>query len=119
MYNILSRDHVIIQLSKAYKNGGKFVDMKAFVEAVTSDPDLSRIPYSHRLQALQTIYVGTGCDYIPFFSGVGKISFLSTIFQYANFIVSEENSQGGIGSPGIGNTTFLSFLRLVGSAYFR
>ena len=40
---------------------------EALIEAVCSDPDLSGIP-RHKVQALQTTYVCTGCDYVHTFS---------------------------------------------------
>ena len=47
-------------------------------------------------------------DYISFFCGIGKVSFLATFFQHASFIAG-----------GLENTSFLFFLRLVGCAYYR
>ncbi len=110
MQTILSTKHVIVQLSKSYRKGGKF---RAFAQAVYTDPDLRGVTPSHILPALQAIYVSTGCDYISFFSGIGKITFLATFFQYASFSLGtndiEETSR----------TSFFSFLRLVGCAHFR
>lgn len=105
MHSILNTDHIIIQLSKSYKNGGKFVDFKAFNEAVWFDPDVKGIPQSEKLQALQAIYVCTGCDYISFFAGLGKITFLSTFFQYASFIISDSQLYGSIGRPNVEGMT--------------
>lgn len=65
------------------------------------------------------LYVCTGCDYLSYFRFLGKVQFLNTFHQYAGFI-------NGIDKPGyLINTTddreygFLSFLRLVGSTYFK
>ena len=68
MHTIL---HVIVQLSKTYKKEGRFIDQRAFIQAVHTDPDLSGNTQSQILPALQ---VSTGCDYISFFSGLGKIT---------------------------------------------
>ncbi len=55
--------------------------------------------------------------YISFFSGVGKITFLTAFFQYASFIAGGRQP---LGSMGILDTqALLSFLRLVGCAYFK
>ena len=115
--HLIPTNHIIVQLSKSYKKGGKFIDLKAFAEALSKDPDLSGITDLHRPQVIQSIYVSTGCDYISFFSGVGKITFLTTFFQYASFITGGQP----IGSMGILETSsaLLSFLRLVGCAYFK
>ena len=115
--HLIPTNHIIVQLSKSYKNGGKFINLKAFAEALSKDPDLSGITDLHRPQVIQSIYVSTGCDYISFFSGVGKITFLTTFFQYASFITGGQP----IGSMGILETSsaLLSFLRLVGCAYFK
>ena len=69
---------------------------------------------------MQVVYVCTGCDFISFFNGIGKASFLSTLFEYCEFICSNSDQ-----TPGVLTETchasqgFLSFLRLVGCAYFR
>ena len=47
----------------------------------TSQPSHQLIP-----QIFQTIFVATGCDYISFFSGIGKATFLR--YQHAEFISS-------------------------------
>ena len=52
---------------------------------------------------------------------MGKVSFLSTFFQYAAFIAGGTDPTGSIGNITINKEcpSFLSFLRLVGCAYFR
>ena len=87
---------IIIQLSKSLVSSPKLLDLNALLLAITRDPDLSGIPPSGRPQALQTLYVCTGCDYVSFFAGIGKCSFLSTFFQHASFIASN-SPPGSIG----------------------
>ena len=72
MHTILNTKHVIVQLSKTYNKGGRFIDLRAFIQAVHTDTDLSGITQSHILPALQAIYVSTGCDYISFFLDWGR-----------------------------------------------
>jgi len=39
-------------------------------------------------QIFHTIFVATGCDYISFFSEIGKATFLRYFYQHAEFIFS-------------------------------
>ena len=60
----------------------------------------------------------TSCDFVSFFNGLGKASFLATLFEYSKYICA--NSEHIPGTPA--DTTSLgelSFIRLVGCAYFR
>ena len=52
---------------------------------------------------------------------MGKVSFLTTFFQHATFIASGTDPSGSIGNYTISHDcpSFLSFLRLVGRAYFK
>ena len=86
-----------------------------------NDPDLSSIPPEQRPQAIQSLYACTGCDYVSFFAGIGKTRFLSTFFQYAKFISSGVDPPGSLGVISTSHTdnSFLSFVRLVGCAYFK
>ena len=65
---------------------------------------------------IQSLYVGTGCDYNPFFAGIGKGSFLRTLFTYAEFITT--NGSLSDVEPCNHDKGYLAFLRLVGTAYF-
>lgn len=89
---------VIVQLSKPSDKESKFIHMNNLILALENDPDLFKILPSIRPQVLQSLYVATGCDYISFFSGLGKASFLSTLFQYATFIAKGEDPPGSIGT---------------------
>ncbi len=108
---------VIVQLSKGYKEVPKFLHLKQLNRALCDDPDLADIPTEMRPQVLQSLYVSTGCDYVSFFAGIGKASFLATFFQHSSFI-AKGDPEGSIGSlPS--NGSIWSFLRLIGCAYFR
>ena len=108
---------ILVQLSKSYTEYARFMDLNALLHALSGD---FAIPEEHRPQALQTIYVCTGCDYISFFQGIGKASFLTSFFRFASFItdVSLLGSLGKV-SPDPNLSSFYSFLRLVGCAYFK
>ena len=116
----MSDVQIIVQLSKSYKDSPRFVDLSALCNAIERDPDLSDIQEDFRCQSLQSVYVSTGCDYISFFVGLGKASFLSAFFQYASFIASGD-PQGSIGNINLNGSdlSFFSFVRLVGCTYFK
>jgi len=69
---------------------------------------------------LQTLFISTGCDFISYFKSLGKATILNTFFQHAEFIC-------GVNMPGCLHHTlehnksggFLSFIRLVGTCYFK
>ena len=111
----------VVQLSKSFKDGSKFLWLNKVNEALLTDPDLHGVPQEYRLQALQSLYVCTGCDYVSFFAGMGKASFLSTFFQYAAFIAGGSEAPGSIGDVSLDTSSpsCLSFFHLVGCTYFR
>lgn len=110
-----------MQLSKSFKEEPKFLFLRQVDNALQNDPDLHGIPQEMRLQALQSLYVCTGCDYVSFFAGIGKVSFLSTFYQYATFIAGGLEAPGSIGDVSLDNESpsCLSFFRLVGCTYYR
>ena len=65
---------------------------------------------------MQTLFVCTGCDYISFFSGLGKATFLRYFFQCASFI-SGANANGSLSDIRDYRKRFLAFVRLVGTVY--
>ena len=118
---LLPESEIIVQLSKTFKEGSKFLHMNRLLQALRSDPDLLGLPPLIRPQALQTLYVCTGCDYVSFFAGMGKVTFLSTFYQYASFIAGGTDTCGSIGEVSLDtdSSACLSFFCLVGFAYFR
>ena len=80
------------------------------------DPDLANVTPAKRCLILQPLFVATGCDYLSFFSGIGKTTFYKVLFKHATFISSGIEEQGELDGTALG---FLSFLRLVGSAYYK
>ena len=112
---------IIVQLSKPSDKESRFIHMNSLIQALENDPDLSELPPSILPQILQSVYVATGCDYTSFFCGLGKASFLSTLFQYATFIALGVDPPGSLGIVSLDrdSPSLYSFLRLVGCAYFR
>ncbi len=117
-------DSVIIQLSKPSDKDLKLINLNILIDLLKRDPDLVHIHDSHIPRVLQTLFVCTGCDYISFFSGIGKAFFYKVFFQYAKFIAADLS---GPFVEVISHTNLLEqakasqfpFIRLVGCAYFK
>jgi hypothetical protein len=103
----------------------KYIDINALMVALDTDPDLQELPLQLRPIMLQTGYLLSGCDYISYWHGLGKITFLKTLLRHSGFINAPMN-QPGVNV--IGNLTnthsenqkvgFLPFIRPVGCLYF-
>lgn len=65
-------------------------------EALHQDPDLADISRDLLTSFFQTVFVSTGCDYVSFFAGIGKVTFLETLFQYASFITGTMMQDHGV-----------------------
>jgi len=107
---------VYVQLSKFTEREVRLVDMQALINAFSNDPNLAVIPDPRIPLIIQILFVSTGCDCISYFHGLGKTSFLNTLFDYAEFICS---SEFGMLTDEDEKNSFISFLRLVGCTYFR
>ena len=116
---------VVVKLSPFTSLENRYLDMQALIKAFVDDPDLAPIPNSLSPAVIQMLFVCTGCDFISFFNGLGKASFLATLFEYSEFICSNSTQTPGTQTPGTLADTdpysngILSFFRLVGCAYFR
>ena len=105
---------VIVRLSPFNSIEQRLLDLPALL---TSDPDLAAVEESKIAPIIQTLFIVTGCDYISFFTGLGKTTFLNTLLEYAEFITSNTTSTPGTLTNE--HNGYLSFLRLVGCAYFK
>jgi len=116
-----SEKDVIIQISLYNSKDLRYLHFSAFITVLKNDPDLSAISQTLIPQVIQTLFVATGCDYVSFFSGIGKASFMRYFYQYAEFISSgTDATPGTLADTGLEhNKGFLAFLRLVGTAYFK
>ena len=76
---------VMIKLSPFTSLEQRFLDMQALFTGFSNDPDLAATQVQSP-SVLQMLFVSTGCDSVSFFSGCGKSSFLSTLFEYCEFI---------------------------------
>ncbi|XP_064384664.1 uncharacterized protein LOC135333611 [Halichondria panicea] len=105
-----------VRLSLFNSTEHRFLDIQALLTAFENDPSLAAI---EQLPAvMQMLYISTGCDFVSFFNGIGKATFMATLFEYSQFICdSTAQTPGMLSQPDADG--FLSFIRLVGCAYFR
>ena len=108
---------IVIQINLPHLDN-QFLNLNGLSESLTNDPDLATIPTESCQDILQVLFISTGCDYISYFSGFGKASFLNIFFQHAEFITSGSLVQGTLADSNIA-TGFLAFVRLIGTAYFK
>ena len=102
----------------------KYLNLTEFVHALIRDPDLAGINPYILPHVLQMLFITSGCDYISFFSNIGKASFLRYFFQYASFITSNKpETPGTLADTSLKEKTyeigFLAFIRLIGTIYFK
>ena len=117
-----SPKHVVLQINKL---SARYLDLNALKLTLQNDSDLSHFESATLPRVLQTLYISTGCDYISFFTKIGKSTCLRYFFQYASFITSGNNQQtpGTLSDVGLTDNSYLkfylSFIRLIGTAYFK
>lgn len=112
---------VYIQLCAWCKNSNRYLHVNAFLHALASDPDLAQVPLEKRASIMQMLYIATGCDYISYFKGIGKVFFLNVFYQHATFITSGSDPIGSLVdiSPETAQLGLLAFVRLVGCGYYK
>ena len=98
----------------------RYVHLHRLLSAFRHDPDLASIPKNNVGSIMLQLYATTGCDYLSYVSGVGKGTFISYFCQHADFISSAE-FDGCLTQtkPTDMKLGFLSFVRLIGTAYFK
>ena len=108
---------VLVRLSNFSSIEQRFLDLQALLTSIKSDPGLAAVEQKKISPIFQTLFIATGCDYISFFNGIGKATFLGTLYEYSEFITADTTTAPGTltNEP---NGCF-SFLRLVGCAYFK
>ena len=121
---ISSTEKIIIQLSRPSDKELNLLNLHVFVDLLRRDPDLAHIS-SHTIpKIVQAIFVSTGCDYVSFFSGIGKAYFLKVFFEKAKFIIrnDEDTLATSLTHTDLNeqaDSTLMAFIRLVGCAYFK
>jgi len=88
--------------------------------ALQTDPDLYTLPRDHLGSIMRSLYISTGYDYISYIKTFGKATILTNFTQHANFINGTVNN-GTLyqTDPDNKENGFLSFMRLVGTCYFK
>ena len=117
----LPQPDVYIQLHGRRKDSHRYLQVSAFLQAIDSDPDLAQVPSNKCANVVQMAYVSTGCDYISYFKGIGKVFFLNVLYQHATFITGGSDPVGTLADihPDCEHLGLLAFVRLVGCAYFK
>ena len=112
---------VYVQLSPITSCEQMFLHLNQLHEALNADPDLALVPIGLRANVLQTLFICSGCDYISFFAGFGKATVMKHFFQNAWFITGTHEIPGTLAetAPDTKETGFLSFIRLIGTMYFK
>ena len=113
---------VIVQISSLSSIEHKYLSITQLCSALSNDPDLAVIPEELRPQMMQSLFICTGCDYISFFKGIGKVTVMDVVFQHSGFISSNTpDCPGNISGMGEADRKerFLAFVRLVGTLYFK
>ena len=107
---------VYIELKGRKNYTHRYLHLNRFVHALHSDPGLAQVSPGQRASTVQAVYILTGCDYISYFKGIGKVFFLNILFQYATFITGGVDPQGSLADisfPDKSDQGLLAFLRLV------
>ena len=122
MCTTLVDDHLLevyVRVSMFSCQEHRYLNLNNLLTSLKDDPDLSSIPRDILPKVLQTIFICTGCDYVSYFAGLGKSTFLKVFFQHAEFI--NTTSIGSLADtcdttrePGL-----LSLIRLIGTVYFK
>lgn len=101
---------VVVQINLYSSKQLQFLHLKT---ALKHDPDLSTIPNHILPKIFQVLYACTGCDYISFFRGIGKATFIG---YFSNMLISFQVGRRPHtdSNNGAMNFGYLSFLRLVG-----
>ena len=119
----VTQKQILVQVSAINSHQLRLLNLTAFVQALGNDPDLEHLDPGILPHVFQTLYVASGCDYISFFSQVGKATFLRYFFQYSSFISAENEHPGTLADIGIvydiHKEGYLAFIRLIGTVYFK
>lgn len=127
MYNIglpldsKQRKEIVVQISRVSSRELKLLKLRSLLSALQNDPDLAHIEPAILPQVSQALYVSTWCDYVSFFSQMGKLHFYGTSIGTLRSITGRSNvhTPGTLADTGIEGGEyirgFLAFMRLVGT----
>ncbi len=84
--------------------------------AIQRDPSLASLSADDKIKYTQKIYITFGCDYVSFWVGHGKVSFLNAFFNHAEFL-SDNYLPGKLSNYDDSNILF--FYWLICCVYFK
>ena len=117
LVSLTSKEYVI-QLNVPHAEEKRYLHLTHLLQALQKDPDLASLPRNKLGLILQSLFISTGCDFISYFKTIGKASFLNIFFQHAEFICGPQ-VPGCLDDTANPSNGFLSFVRLVGTCYFK
>ena len=110
---------IFVRISVFSSQEHRYLSLKKLTTSLQGDPDLSSVLGEILPKVLQTLFVSTGCDYVSYFAGFGKSTFLKAFFQHASFINDVSQSTLASTCDSSRQLGFLSFVRLIGTVYFK
>ena len=96
----------MVQVSALHCCQLRQLNIITLVKALRDDPDLAQLDSTIVPKVLQTLYVVSGCDYISFFSQIGKATFLRYFYLYASFISSGNEYPGTLADTQLQNGVY-------------
>ena len=79
---------LVVRVSVFSSQQHTYLSLRNLLTSLHDDPDLSIVPRNLLLKLFQTLFICTSCDYVSYFAGLGKSSFLRVFFQHSEFINS-------------------------------
>ena len=118
LFEELSKD-IVIQINPISKDN-KFLHLQQLISCLHKDPDLAPVKDDSINRIMQTLFISSGCDYISYVRSIGKNTFLDVFFQHSNFI-NGSHMRGCLSQtyPANNMEGYLSFIRLIGTCYFK
>ena len=65
----------IVQLNGPHSQVLKYLHINNLTQALEDDPDLATLPRDSLPSIIQILFICSGCDYVSYFSGLGKVLF--------------------------------------------
>ena len=72
---------VFVRITVFSSQEHRYLSLKKLTRSLQGDPELSSIPGKILPKVLQTLFISTGCDYVSYFAGFGKSTFLKIFFS--------------------------------------
>ena len=109
---------LVVQINVLHATEKRYLHLNNLYLALQKDPDLASLPRNDLGVIVQSLFICTGCDFVSYFKTIGKATFLNVFFQHADFICGPR-TPGCLHDTANPSNGFLSFVRLVGTCYFK